>query len=418
MFAIFNKQLEKKERLRLLITYVIYFLFSVIMFSVPFFSFRENLNTITWIFTVLFVLLSSFYIIFYKKIHIDVIACSFIIFLILITVSSALSLFKNFSLSIYLNTLIILISYLYCKNDKNKIDYLLISAFIGIVLFSFTYFLQYFREIMSFNFDRLGDRFGDINDIGIILCLGSCIGCGMSFKYKKWYLKLIFLFLSLFTAFLSFTSGSKICLFLIAGIAFATIILVFGKRRWYFSLITISALILLLFVIINIPMFSMLKTRMHEMVYTFFGIGEPTSTSFSTLNRLDMFKGGMSLFLRRPVFGFGVNGYENFAGYPGKWSHNHISETFANFGILGTFFYHFPLVFSLLKTKGKQVNKNYILYLVFSFITMISTVLFREKFYTFIIGSVLAYIEIDDIYLLNIFSFLGKKRKKLTYGEN
>lgn len=406
-----------------LISCSIYIVFGAIMFSIPFFSFKTNFNIITWILTFLFLSLTLVDLFLTKAFKIDIIVCSYLLFMISIIISSALSLFKNFSPSILLNTAFIIVTYIYGKANLSKINNLLLSAFIGITIFAGVYLFEYRSEILSFDFTRLGELFGDINDIGIILCLGFAIGFSRVIISKKWYLKVVFLFLSLLIAFLSFTSGSKICILLITLISFSTIIIFFGKKYWYLSLIFIALFICAIFIIINIPAFSSLKHRLDEMLYTLFGIGTPTATSVSSINRIDMIKGGFSLFLRRPLFGYGINGYESFAGYPGTWSHNHVSETFANFGVFGTILYHFPLVYGAYKLKGTGRNYHAYIFYVFVVVSMISTVLFREKFFTYMIGFVLSFSNIKDIRQINTRVFLKrflikiKGDKKIDQGS-
>lgn len=162
-----------------------------------------------------------------------------------------------------------------------------------------------------------------------------------------------------------------------------------GSKKWWLSLIELSLLAGLIVLIFLLPPFETIRTRFLSMINLFTDKNiDGTYRDGSTITRFYMFVDGIELFLRKPIFGFGLGGFASRGGIMNVWSHNHISEMLCNTGIVGSVLYHFPLIYSF-KFIGKDKNyEKYFMLIILFFIQMISVALTSEKFFAFLIGVV------------------------------
>ncbi len=141
------------------------------------------------------------------------------------------------------------------------------------------------------------------------------------------------------------------------------------------------------------PFLSTIKERFNSFISTLLGksVSDGKTNELSTINRLDMFMCGMQMWLRKPIFGWGIWGFATFSGRAGGWSHNNISESFCNFGLIGTIFFHFGFFTSFRGfTKSWQKKDKYLSFilLLFFVVSMISVALNSQKLYAMLIGVV------------------------------
>jgi O-antigen ligase len=170
-----------------------------------------------------------------------------------------------------------------------------------------------------------------------------------------------------------------------------TIFLFFGKKRFYISLIIVGVSIGIFVLLLNLPFFSTMKDRFLTMFSTLTNKSiEGTNTSdMSTIGRIQMFQNGVEMFFRKPLFGYGVNGFFVSSSYGGSWSHNHFSETLCSFGLLGTILYHIPFYYSIkgFFDKNRSKNSNISLILICFFVMMMfSVALVSQKIFAYTIG--------------------------------
>ncbi len=252
----------------------------------------------------------------------------------------------------------------------------------------------------------MGSEFGDENDISILLAFGFAFSFFYLFKYKKWYTLVLNGFFSLLFVGLSFTCGSKISILIVLIISFIIFARHFGKKRWYLTVLLMVGVIGGLVIVLQLPVFSTLKDRFLNMLYSFAGKRyKNLNPDSSTEGRLEMIINGFSLFLRRPLFGFGLNGYHVFSTHHSGWSHNHWSDTLCNYGIVGTFLYHLPFVLFLKRSTNRH-NFSYI-GIIFFLVSTLTIALFKEKMFAFSAGLFLADAEMQSIFEFN---YLNKKK--------
>ena len=241
----------------------------LLFFSIPACSFSDTLYKITWVLTILLILLIVLDYVFIKKIVFNIVQISLLLFCVSAFISTALNGFRHFSPTYFYLTLFTVITYTFCISRRALIKPLLLSIFAGITLFLFVFIIKYYKELFTFNFDRLGIIFGDINDIAIFNCLGFMFSLWFFFKIKNIPIKIALGLLSLIFAYCSFASGSKIVVLLIPILLVYLIIVTNKKKKWWLSLIEISIMLVVFVIIMNLPFAESLKRRFLSMLNLF-----------------------------------------------------------------------------------------------------------------------------------------------------
>lgn len=424
---IFNKITEyinPKNKFQLILEVLSYLLFALTMFSIPACSFTPGIIFITWIFSILFIVDISLLCLLFYKIRIDFINLSFVLFSICAFLSTVLSNgFESFVFTPIILTVFTAVVYTYCVSNKKSQLPLLVCAFIGIFGFMILYLVKYLPDIVRLDFNRLGEAFGDENDIALFLTFGALLGYCFIFKTKKVYLKVILSIIVFIFLLCGFTTGSKIFLveLLVCGITGA--FMVTKKEKWWIIIVSVVGAAGLITGIIFMPFAKVARERFGNMLITIFNPEKAASTysyDVSTKTRFVMFLDGITLFLRRPLFGYGVQGFFRVSSFGFCWSHNNISESLCNFGLLGTFFFHFGLIYSLVKffkVKNKtREDVGFFLVMLFFIVSMISVALNSQKIYAFVIGICIA--KYSSIKYLIEFGFNGKKFEIKKYENS
>ena len=121
------------------------------------------------------------------------------------------------------------------------------------------------------------------------------------------------------------------------------------------------------------------------------------------------------MFLRKPLFGFGIDGFSVYGGMNEGWSHNHFSESLCDFGILGTIAFHTPMIASLflLKKKRSMTRLKPLLMMLFFIICMSSVALFSAKLFSLFSPVMYATVE----YRHRDFSLIRKTKERSSNGD-
>jgi len=379
----------KVKRILLVTEFLILFMIGVTFFSLSFFSLRTSFTSITWVVTALLLTLLLF-VFFFRDIRFDLFIASFILFAILSLISTAMNGFLNFRLTIFLYIIVAIFLYQYIVQNKKRFKYVIFAVYLGLLAFAFMFFFQYRESIFRLDFSsRQGSHFGDENNVSMFLGLGCVLSLYFGFYLKSIPIKIIsFICFAVFLV-CGILPGSKIFLL---SLTISTLFLVFcffGKKRWYVSVIILLLLVGSFIFIALGPINGALKERVLKSIDTFLGTNLSNSYRLdtSTIDRLDLMKSGFELFLIKPFFGYGVNGYQNF-GFGGGWSHNTYSEVLCNYGLFGfiSFFFCVPYFFSIFKHKRDNTFFVSFVILVFFFGCSFSVSLEAEKIYMYLIG--------------------------------
>lgn len=332
-------------------------LFSFLMIvTLPIFTYRVNFNLLTNAFAIALAVCYFAYFVFFGELRLSNFSVSIIFFILEsfcvtaltnFNISNWLSLFNILSISIVLFESVHLF--------PNKWLYPLFIYFGCLVLAGFVC-LDNFHEIIALDFSRIGDKFGDVNAIGLIFSVGILFSFYLLTVFHNrfariWLVLFIFAFL-----FLIFCTGSRGAL-LVAGCVILVYIYIYclQRKKLIFFLLTLIILVGIAFLMLQIPVFADLKERLVGMLVSLLSGGEGGEGSASS--RLYMLEEGLELWSMRPFFG---NGYQSFQALSSQntVSHSGLSELLCSFGLVGFVLWHLPIavgVFSCRKTAIRNL---------------------------------------------------------------
>lgn len=348
-------------------SFIFYFL---AFLSIPIFSFKISLNKITWLFTILFLISMFFVLIFYSGIVINPITISLVCFIFIVIISSLINGFKQFTFTPIALSVTTMVIYMFLYKNKTFQRCFLLLSYISLWIFALVFLAIYSKEILSFDFYRLGSYFGDINDIAIFLGLGFALSIISIFKTRKWLdLCILILGLALFSL-CGLSTGSKVFILLVVASTILSLLLLLKekKAKWYVYIIVFALLFLIGYGIISLPMFKTIKLRLKE----FF-------EDQSTFLRLDMAIDGVIMFLRKPLLGYGNHGFFISSSYGGMWSHNNFSEILASYGLLGFVAFYVPYYYSMKNVETKNLYTCILLCINITFICCMFTVAMESQ---------------------------------------
>lgn len=220
------------------------------------------------------------------------------------------------------------------------------------------------------NLTRYGADLGNVNAIGMILCISSTFSLYFFIEDKKFRFIPIFLTNSI----VILMTGSRKSLILLI---FSVIILLLSKvkrknivNKINIIIFSIIFVMILLYLVFNVPFFYQIIGRRMENLLKFV-LGKGTLENSINLRFL-MIKHGWEWFKERPVLGYGLDNYRILLGKEiGKYtySHNNIIELLVDIGIFGTVLYYF-IQFNIIKNLY-NISKIYNKPLAYSFIAIL-----------------------------------------------
>ena len=346
-----EKQAYNENKLKYFMSRIILVLLCLISFTLPVLSSSALHNIPLFLTAGLSVLILTF-LFMYQSIFVDRKILAIVAFLFIVLLSSILNgTIKQITRTEFLLSIMFITFYEFISIDEFK-NKSIFAVYIGLFLFLIIFLAVYFKEIISLDVERLGGIFGNQNGIAQYLCFGYILNLHFAFN-KKYYLLL--LPLPLF-AILSALTGSKQVILIILLSTIAFIIMFFGKKRWYWSLILIIVGVLFVFGTLQLKIFSTLRHRIIAMCQQLFNKGSNNSLDMSTIERYNMFFEGLYLFQFKPLFGWGANAFRYIGAY-GVYSHSTISELLCNYGLFGFICFILPVLFSAFSTDSK--NNDY-----------------------------------------------------------
>lgn len=394
--------------------------FGLLIFSIPVFSYQSRLYLITWALTVLLVGIVFVDIIFIKKkFFVDIVILSLLCFCLFAVISSALNRFKGFGFTPLFLCVLATFVYHFLKQNKDlRIEHIFIVSLIGLSAFLLVFIVVYREKLLHFDFSsRLGGDFGDENDIAIANALGFTLSFYFLLFDKKVFVKILSAILAVLFGLCGLASGSKIFILLAAVIFMFLIAYKNGRKRLWLTILMLCVFLLIIILIFSMPQFSTIKERCLSFIATLTGIsfGNVDGNDLSTIFRMNMFRNGLQMFLRKPLFGFGIDGFSVYGGMNEGWSHNHFSESLCDFGILGTIAFHIPMIASLflLKKKSSATRLKPLLIMLFFIVCMSSVALFSAKLFSLFSPVMYATVE----YRHRDFSLIRNTKERSNNGN-
>lgn len=209
---------------------------------------------------------------------------------------------------------------------------------------------NYFRGLEEG--ERIGTGINNVNAVGMMSTSAFLLNLWYAFYRKKWF----YLLTGTICLVVMLGSGSRTATIgLILGTVALFVLKGKGRKR-FISLLQCMAIMLLLYLILQLPSFDVFRDRFNQMIEGFLGSGVADNSAES---RFDMIELGLKSFAQRPFTGVGIRNSNAITQEIGlsTYLHNNYVELLATVGIFGTIFYYlmFLMPFGrLIKNAFKQ----------------------------------------------------------------
>ncbi len=259
-------------------------------------------------------------------------------------------------------------------------DKLLKSLYVsGVVLIGYSIYLYGFSAVLKALSEgesvRLGAEINQENSFGMMNATTFMVAFYYLFYKRR------FKFFHIITVVGSFVfamaSGSrKALLMMCTGVVF--LVLRKYKIKHLHKAIAIgTVLVIVLIIVINLPVFDFINSRMDQMFNFITGEGEVDSSSNL---RWKMIVEGWNAFKDRFLNGYGANNYRNIGRFK-AYAHNNFIEILVDFGAIGFFLYYliYFMAFRNLWKSDKDAGKALICVFLVRFIMEIAMVTYYSK---------------------------------------
>ena len=251
----------------------------------------------------------------------------------------------------------------------------------SILSLAYAFLIYYFPQILSnirnISAFRFGNEFDNTNSLAFTFLTGIVCNFVLCIFYKENIGLLIYFYISIFILSISiFLTGSRAALLgLLISIITYLIVSLYKKHKIILSIILLF-LIVIIVVVLLLPPFETIRKRFFSL-FTFTSSDSKYDASLSI--RLSMFVDSIQYWFKHLFFGYGDGGFASITNH-GSYSHSTLAEMLCNFGLVGSFFYLFPLIYPM--TKNRNVNNRnafFILFFGVFLIGLIGTVLLQKK---------------------------------------
>ena len=324
-----------------------------------------------------------YYVVRYGSVKLDLYFALVVMFDISIIISSALTGFRNFSYTIFLVTIFSFIIYQFIANiDQNLKELVFSIIMVGGYLFVFYFTFVYRNQIFSLDFSsRIGNFFDNENEVAKYFVFLIVFTLHRAIRYKKNFV-LYPLIMYLFVLLIMTGSRSN----LLSAILMCLFVMYFrfSKKHKVYFIISAAGLIVLFFLILQIPALLEFKERIYSMFNTLLGTSENISEfDFSIHNRMVAMVEGIELFLARPLYGYGFGGTRIYS-FIIMEPHNNFVFLLGNFGIFS---------FLLFQT-----------FLLFPIIKIIESHRKTEQPFNLLLAAIILYVFIFQLFLVNYYT--------------
>ena len=236
--------------------------------------------------------------------------------------------------------------------SKEDINGILMANLLALLVMAL--YILFTLDLSQLGEDRIGvDTHGDYwnaNDIGLKLCVGLAIALYFAFKYKKIWQRILFLFMAVLFGYLALYTGSRKVLIMMMLIIILLFWLKAKRHKIRAFVIAVACAVGVYLLVMNVePLYNVLGVRVEEMLNGLFGEGT-NEGSFNLRN--EMIEMGWNWFLKRPIFGYGINNfrvlYESVTGVS-TYAHNNFIEILVSGGVVGFILYYSIYAYLLVK---------------------------------------------------------------------
>jgi len=372
-----KKYFSGKTKTQSIIFCLCIFFISLYCFSMWSFGSRTFWNYVNILICGLMLLLIIVYQLLYSDIRFDVFFVFLFIFCLIILISSAVNLvFDHINKTVFLMAIFGFGFYQFAR-EKENLKIAMLALLIGGTGFVLFYIFIYWKSLLSFNFsNRLGDYFDNQNEVAKNFVFLGIISLYLVFFKRKWFMLLYYLLMF----YLLSSTGSISNLISFAFVSGIVVLFSVRPKNRIYVVLVFAFLAIIGFVIIQLPIFSYFKNRIYDIIITLSSGGDVASDA-SAGQRLEFALDSLSLFLSRPLFGFGFDSVRFFTLYPGSPAHNNFAELLGDLGIIGFLSFEIIIIYPFFVImKNKEKNRFLFLsFLIYIFIFQFFLVTYYTK---------------------------------------
>lgn len=378
-------------------------LLGIYLCLVMIFDSRPNMTKLVNVFFVFYFAISLIRVLTKGKVSFSKYISWFYIYWFLLILGAVYSPNKEYSISIVTTFLLLNIFSIAVVNnivdEDNVKKIILIFAIAGIVNVLYTVQFYGIKEISNSIIygRRLGWEISAPNAYGLYSAITTVI-LVYYYIYEKNKTALL---LSLIPITIMLTSYSKKA-FLFFIVCMLSLVVFKYKKRSIKMIIKVLAILVIVFLVLQIPVFETLKLRLGSLFSVI--TRDTTNSSFvdsSDQLRVQLITEGIEMFKNAPLIGNGTGAYRFFSiSFFGKniASHNNFIEILVNNGLIGFLVYYIPILLLLFNGFKISILKNdnlgWLLFTLLMGTTLIhgvSAIIYIDKIYWFILTCNLAY---------------------------
>lgn len=368
----------KENRLKFVLKAIILLLSFLTIATLPIFTYRTNFNLVTNALSISLAVSYFVYFLCFGELRLSCFSVSIILFVLETFIVTAVT---NFDLDGWLslfNILAISVVIFQATQLFNKKWLYPLFIYFGCLVLALFVVADNFSAIIALDFSRIGGKFGDVNEVGLIFAIGIFFSIYLYDSFKSLFLKVLFPVSIILFFFLIFCTGSRGALLASGCLAFVYLFfLCLRKKRLLLFFVLLVVFVGIGFVILQIPAFSDLKERIFGMIISLFSAGESGDASASY--RLYMMAEGLELWARHPFFGNGNQAFRVISSQNAV-SHSGLSELLCSYGLVGFILWHWPLLSAVVNSNNSNL-KYFICTFAFGFVLpcLFSAILYYAK---------------------------------------
>lgn len=390
-----------------------YLFCAALIITMPIFTYRSNLNNITIVLALIFGAALLVYSVLFKKIYIEFYVFCFVSYLFVTLVSTAIG-SKMFSSwrTILTTTLlgISLFEFVACSRNYSFVPFCFVLASL---LLCVSIFIEYRDSILSFDIDRLGAVFGDLNDVGSMIVTGAMFCLYFAYTYKNLLFRIIMSVIFLIFGFFIFLTGSRGALLTLFVSLLVFLFVYLWKKHKAFCFSVVAFSIIAGFIFLNLPFMSDFKERILGALISLLTLGNQGDSSAS--KRLFMTLEGLELWASNPILGNGCASFYLLSNQ-NTFSHSTFSELFCSFGLIGAFLWSLPMIYY--STKGQMKPLARLFSLGFMLPASFSYVLVQSKFPLAVYGVICGMCFAKSSQTFSFISVRFNKKFAIEYNSN
>lgn len=272
----------------------------------------------------------------------------------------------SFTLVLIYICLLLIVPHYIRQNDISELLSAIMWASVIVAIYTISFYgIDTLIAASKTQYVRLGNDYSNINTVGMFCAFGVVVQFEKWLYNKKFQFSMPFVLISIFVV--ACTQSRKALLLMVIGCIILVVMKNYNRANFVQSIFKIVAvlvaLVVLMFAISKISIFSGVQERLAQLFSVFTGVGELDSGS---VNRRLLAQLGFAVWKEHPFFGVGLNCTRiivNQAMGFNAYMHNNFIEILCATGVVGFLLYYgmYVYVFNQL-LKYREYDRRYFIF--------------------------------------------------------